>query len=78
MHLPIERYIGVMQDYSIVYLVECEQCGVLVAYQGQGHNCDGVLDTSEQAKWEAQYLADFMKGLRKVFTLKNFEEGLSQ
>ena len=66
-----------MQDYSIVYLMECEQCGVLVAYQGQGHNCDGVEDTSEQAKWEAQYLAHFMTGLRKIFTMKNFEEGHS-
>ena len=78
MHLPIVRFIGVMQDYSIVYLMECEQCGVLIAYQGQGHNCDGVADTSEQAQQEGQCLAEFMKGLRKVFTLKNFEEGHSQ
>ena len=33
----------------------------------------GVIDDSEQAKWEAQYLAEFMKGLKKVFTLKKFE-----
>jgi hypothetical protein len=73
MHLPIERFIGVMADYSIVYLIECEQCGVLIAYQGQGHSCDGIIDESEQAKWEASYLAEFMKGLKKVFTLKKFE-----
>jgi hypothetical protein len=78
MHLPIVRYIGVMQDYSIVYLMECEQCGVLIAYQGQGHNCDGIIDTSEEATKEAQCLAEFMKGLKKIFTLKNFEEGHSQ
>ena len=61
-----------------MYLMECEQCGVLIVYQGQGHNCDGVTDTSEEAKKEAQYLAEFMKGLKKIFTLKNFEEGHSQ
>ena len=77
MHIPIERYIGVMQDYSIVYLVECEQCDVLIAYQGQGHACDGIMDISEQAKSEALHLAEFMKGLKKVFTVKKFEEGQS-
>ena len=76
MHLTVENFIGVMQDYSIVYLVECEQCGVLIAYQGQGHSCDGITDISEQAKWEAAYLAEFLKGLKKVFTVKKFEEGL--
>jgi hypothetical protein len=73
MHVPVDRFIGVMQDYSIVYLEECEQCDVLIAYQGQGHCCEGIADISEQAKLEAQCLADFMKGLRKVFTLKKFE-----
>jgi hypothetical protein len=77
MHLSVERYVGVMQDYSIVYLMECEKCGVLIAYQGQGHNCDGVMDISEQAKWEGQYLAEFMKGLKKVYALKKFEEDQS-
>ena len=76
MHLTVENFIGVMQDYSIVYLVECEQCGVLIAYQGQGHSCDGIKDISEQAKWEAAYLAEFLKGLKKVYTVKKFEEGL--
>ena len=74
--LTIERFIGVMNDFSIVYLMECEHCGVLIAYQGQGHNCGGVVDTEPEAKFEAEYLASFMVGLKKVYTLKKFESGL--
>jgi hypothetical protein len=75
MHLEIERFIGVLEDYSIVYLMECEKCGILVAFQNQGHNCGGVLDTDPSAKFEAEYLANFMTGLKKLYTLKKFDAG---
>jgi hypothetical protein len=71
-HLVIERFVGVLEDYSIVYLMECEICGVLVAYQGQGHNCGGVVDVTPEAKFEAEYLAKFMVGLKKLYVLKSF------
>jgi hypothetical protein len=74
-HLEIERFIGVLADYSIVYLMECEHCGVLVAYQGQGHNCGGKVDTEPEAKFEAEYLVDLMTGLKKLFMLKKFVSG---
>ena len=73
MHLEIERFVGVLEDYSIVYLMECEKCSVLVAFQSQGHNCGGVLDTDPSAKFEAEYLATFMANLKKLYTLKKFE-----
>jgi hypothetical protein len=72
-HLETERFIGVLDDYSIVYLMECEHCGILIAYQGQGHNCGGVLDTEQGKKFEAAYLAQFMTGLKKIYVLKKFE-----
>jgi hypothetical protein len=75
MHLEVERYIGVLEDYSIVYLMECEKCGVLVAFQGQGHNCGGIVDVTPEAKFEAEYLATFMVGLKKLYTLKKFDTG---
>ena len=71
-HLEIERFVGVLEDYSIVYLMECEKCGVLVAYQNQGHACGGVIDVMPEAKFEAEYLASFMAGLKKLYTLKKF------
>jgi hypothetical protein len=73
-HLEVMRFVGVMEDYSIVYLMECWHCGVLIAYQGQGHNCGGVIDTEPEAKFEAEYLAQFMTGLKKLFTLKKFDD----
>ena len=72
-HLVIERFIGVLMDYTIIYLMECEHCGVMTAYQGQGHNCGGILDTEPEAKFEAEYLADVLAGLKKLYTLKKFE-----
>ena len=72
-HLEVERFVGVLEDYSIVYLMECEKCGVLVAFQKQGHNCGGVIDTEPTAKFEAEYLAQFMVGLKKLYTLKKFD-----
>ena len=71
-HLEVERFIGVLSDYSIVYLMECSQCGVLVAFQGQGHNCGGILDVAPEAKFEAEHLAQFMAGLTKLYVLKKF------
>ena len=71
-HLVIERFVGVLEDYSIVYLMECEICGVLVAYQGQGHNCGGIVEVTPEAKFEAEYLAKFMVGLKKLYVLKSF------
>jgi hypothetical protein len=71
-HLTVERFIGVMVDYSIVYLVECAQCGVLIAQQGQGHNCGSILDNTKLKQWEAAHLANFMKGLKKVYVMKDF------
>jgi hypothetical protein len=71
-HLEIERFIGVLENFSIVYLMECEKCGVLIAYQGQGHACGGVMDVTPEAKFEAEYLATFMATLKKLYTLKKF------
>jgi hypothetical protein len=71
-HLVIERFVGVLEDYSIVYLMECEICGVLVAYQGQGHHCGGIMEVTPEAKFEAEYLAKFMVGLKKLYVLKSF------
>jgi hypothetical protein len=73
MHLEIERFIGVLEDFSIVYLMECEKCGVLVAFQGQGHNCGGILDTTPEAKFESEYLSNFLSSLKRVYTLKKFD-----
>ena len=67
MHLEVERYIGVLEDYSIVYLMECEICGVLVAFQVQGHNCSGIVDVEPTKKFEAEYLANFLVGLKKLY-----------
>jgi hypothetical protein len=75
MHLQIERFVGVLEDYSIVYLMECEKCGVLVAYQGQGHACGGVQDVTPEAKFEAEYLATLMATLKRLYTLKRFDGG---
>ena len=72
MHVEIERFVGVLEDYSIVYLMECEHCGVLIAYQGQGHNCGGEIDTAADKKFEAEYLATFMANLKRLYVLKKF------
>jgi hypothetical protein len=73
MHVPVERFVGILDDYSIIFLQTCDQCRILITYQGQGHNCGGNMDTNETQRIEAEHFAQLMQRIKKLYVLPNFD-----
>ena len=40
----IEWFVGLKEDGTVIYLMDCPECDVLITYPEQGHHCCGVVD----------------------------------
>ena len=69
----IEWFVGIQEDFSIVYLRDCPECDALITYVGQGHHCGGYEDNTEFKNWEAQHYAAIIQGL-VIYPLKELDE----
>jgi hypothetical protein len=73
MHVPVERFVAVLDDFSILYLQTCAKCRVLITYAEQGHQCDGQLDVTEQRRLEAAHYVQLMQRVKKIYVQMNFD-----
>ena len=73
----MERFIGIKSDYTIIYLIDCPECDVLITYLGQGHHCCGNTEESLFAEWEAVHYAQVIQGLQNIYPIVDWkpEEG---
>ena len=70
----IEWFVGIKENYEIVYLMDCPECDVLITYIGQGHHCGGYEDNTAFKNWEAQHYAAVIQGLMSIYPLKELDE----
>ena len=73
MHVPVERFVGTLDDYTIIFLQNCDRCRILITYQGQGHNCGGNIDNNETQRIEAEHFAQLMLRIKKLYVLPRFD-----
>jgi hypothetical protein len=73
MHVPIERFVGVLDDFSVLFLQTCAKCRVLITYPEQGHQCDGKVDVTEVRRVEAANYVQLMQRVKKLYVLPNFD-----
>ena len=73
MHIPVERFIGVLDDYTVLYLRTCDKCRVLITYKDQGHHCNGIPDTTEFKRIEAEHYVQLMQRVKKIFVQPSFD-----
>ena len=73
MHVPVERFVGVLDDYTILFLQTCDKCRVLITYQGQGHHCASVVENTEVQRIEADHFAQLMLRIKKLYSLPSFD-----
>jgi hypothetical protein len=71
MHVPVDRFIAVLDDYTILYLQTCAKCQVLITYAEQGHHCGGQLDASERQRIEAFNYVQIMQRVKKIYSQMN-------
>ena len=74
MHIVAELFVGVLEDYTVVYLIECTTCFALLGFPGQGHFCDGTQLTALELV-ESVELAELIYRLKKVYPLPKFLQG---
>ena len=74
MHIVAERFVGVLEDYSVIYLIECTTCYALLGFPGQGHICDGKPLTAIEIV-ESIELAELMEKLKRIYPLPTFLQG---
>ena len=70
----IEWFVGFREDCSMVYLMDCPECDVLITYPGQGHHCGGVIDENNFREWEAHYYAAVIQELVEIYSVKDLED----
>ena len=73
MHVELERFVAVRDDFTILFLQNCQHCHALILYEGQGHNCGGVADISEVVQEEARGYVRLMQRVKKIYTLPTFD-----
>ena len=71
---PIEWFVGIKENYTIVYLMDCPECDVLITYPKQWHHCGGYVDNTEFKNWEAQHYAAMIQDLMSIYPLKELED----
>ena len=70
----IEWFVGFKEDYSVVYLMDCPVCDVLITYPEQGHHCCGVIDENNFKEWEAQHYAAIIQEVVEIYSVKDLED----
>jgi hypothetical protein len=69
----IEWFVGFMEDLTMVYLMDCPQCDVLITYPEQGHHCCGVVEESDFKEWEAHHYAAIIQEVVEIYPLHELE-----
>jgi hypothetical protein len=73
MHLIVERFVAVLEDFTIIFLQNCHHCQALILFEDQGHSCCGIADTSAVAKEEARSYVHLMQRVKKIYTVPTFD-----
>ena len=73
MHVPVERFIGVLDDYTILFVQTCAKCKILITYQGQGHQCQEGVPDSGAKRVEADHFAQLMLRVKKLYNYPTFD-----
>jgi hypothetical protein len=73
MHLIIERFVAVLDDFKIVFMQNCAHCQALILFEDQGHNCCGIADTTAAAQEEARSYVRLMRRVKKIYTVPTFD-----
>jgi hypothetical protein len=69
----IEWFVGFKEDYTMVYLMDCPQCDVLITYLEQGHHCCGIVSEDNFKEWEAYHYAVVIQGLVEIYAVADLE-----
>ena len=73
MHLIVERFVAVLDDFKVVFMQNCPHCQALILFKDQGHNCCGVADVLASARDEARSYVRLMRRVKKIYTLPTFD-----
>jgi hypothetical protein len=69
----IEWFVGFRADYTMVYLMDCPECDVLITYPEQGHHCGGIIDENNFREWEAHHYAAIIQELVDIYAVNDLE-----
>jgi hypothetical protein len=69
----MERFIGIKEDYTIIYLIDWPVCDVLITYVNQGHHCCGKSEESPLAEWEAVYYGKIIQDLKNIYPMEDWQ-----
>jgi hypothetical protein len=70
----VDWFVGFKEDFSMIYLMDCPQCDVLITYPGQGHHCSDEVNESDFKEWEAQHYAGIIQDLIAIYAVKDLED----
>jgi hypothetical protein len=73
MHAVVERFVAVLDDFTILFLQDCRHCHAIILFEDQGHSCEGVADVSEVPREEAKSYVRLMKRVKKIYTVPTFD-----
>ena len=73
MHLIVERFVAVLDDFKVVFMRNCHHCQALILFEDQGHNCCGIADTTATAQEEARSYVRLMRRVKKIYTVPTFD-----
>ena len=69
----MERLIGIKEDYTIIYLIDCPVCDVLITYLNQGHHCCGKIEEGPLAEWEAVHYGKIIQELKSIYPMVDWQ-----
>lgn len=73
MHLIVERFVAVLDDFKVLFMQNCPHCQALILFENQGHNCSGIADTTASAQEEARSYVRLMRRVKKIYTIPTFD-----
>jgi hypothetical protein len=73
MHVPVERFVGVLENHTILFLQPCEKCKILITYPEQGHHCIEGTTMTEVQKLEAEHYVHLMLMVKSLYVLPRFD-----
>ena len=73
MHIVTERFVAVLDDFTVVFMQNCHHCQALILFEGQGHSCCGIADVVEIAREEARSYVHLMQRVKKIYTVPSFD-----
>ena len=64
-----EVFVGIRPNYEIIYLMDCNQCDMLVTSQYQAHNDIAKEPFTDDQKIEAAYFAELIHELKGIYPI---------